>query len=158
MNDELLQDLQAAPDRLAAELEEMPESELVKRPEDGGWNLKEIAGHLRDLERVVALERLPRILQEDEPFLPRFDEEEAVRTSNAATAAIGESLAEWNNLRQQTVSLLRGLDADALARTGRHEERGPITPVDIANSLLSHDEQHYQQALQLKGMSREPSS
>lgn len=158
MNDVMLQNLEAAPERLAAELEEMPESELVKRPPDGGWNLKELAGHLRDTERLAGLERLTRILEEDDPFLPSFDEEEYVRNSNAATAPIGEALAEWNNLREQTVNILRGLDSDALARTGRHEEHGPMTPVDIANFLLRHDEQCYEQALQLKGMSRTPSS
>lgn len=39
MNEELIAKLEATPDRLAAELEELSESELVRRPLDGGWNL-----------------------------------------------------------------------------------------------------------------------
>lgn len=158
MNEELLQDLEAGPDRLAAELDELTESELVKRPPDGGWNLKELAGHLRDVERFVGIERISMILQQDNPNVPVFDPDEHARTSDAGHRPILQTLGEWRNLREQTVALLRGLDTDMLARTGRHPELGELTPVKIAELLARHDEQHRAQALELKGLSRDPSS
>lgn len=158
MDETLLTQLEAMPDRLFKELEELSESELVRRHPDGGWNLKELVGHLRDAERMWGEERLTRILSEDNPFLPAYDQDEYARNSNASTAPIGETLAEWRSFREQTVAILRGLDPDTLQRTGQHEEQGSITPFSIAHILARHDEQHHAQALELKGLSREPSS
>ncbi|MDP9379772.1 MAG: DinB family protein [Chloroflexota bacterium] len=158
MNEELLRDLEEGPDRLAAEIDELTESELVRRPPDGGWNLKELTGHLRDIEQFVGIERISMILEQDNPAVPVFNVEEHARNSSAEHQPIGETLSEWRNLREQTVALLRGLDADTLRRTGQHPELGELTPVKIAELLVRHDAEHQAQALELKGMSRAPSS
>jgi uncharacterized damage-inducible protein DinB len=158
MDDQLLQDLEEAPDRFAAEVDELSESELVKRPPDGGWNLKELAGHMRDTERAAFLDRLSLILSEENPTVPDFDEQAAASNSNAGTMPIGDALSEWKALREQTVALLRGLGPEEEGRTGQHPTRGPMTPASIAALALDHDRTHLQHALALKGLSRDPSS
>lgn len=158
MDEQLLQNLHAEPDRLAAELDELPEGELMRRHPDGGRTLKELAGHLRDHERFIALERLPLLLAGGDPALPAFDAEAHDRESRAGTAALGEALSEWSNLREQTVALLRGLGPEDLERTGRDPEIGPVTPVRLAEILLEHDRACFDQALALKALSRDPSS
>ncbi len=158
MNDQLLQNLEEAPDRFAAEVDELSDSELVKRPPDDGWNLKELAGHMRDTERAEFLDRLSLILTEENPTVPLFDEQAVAANSNAGTMPIGDALSEWKALREQTVGLLRGLGPAEEARTAHHPERGPMTPVSLAELAHDHDTNHLQQALTLKGLSRDPSS
>ena len=158
MNEELLRDLEAAPDRLAAELEELSEGELVKRLPDGGWNLKELAGHMRDVEHAVGIERISMLLEQDNPTVPVFDPDEAARKSNAGIRPIGELLAEWNNYMEQTVAMVRGLDDAMVSSPGVHAELGEITALRQAKLLRRHDEQRQRPALELKGLSREPRS
>lgn len=158
MDEAMLAGLEETPDRLANEVDELSEGELVKRPQDGGWNLKELAGHMVEDERVWGHERLPRILAEENPVLPGYDQDAAVRNAKYGTDPIGNALAEWKSLREQTVALLRGMRPEDLSRTGRHEERGPITAAEVASILAEHDAEHLRQALALKGLSREPSS
>lgn len=157
MDNDRLARLITAPDHLAAELDELSESELIRRPEDGSWNLKELAVHLAQTERVY-VERLQRILQEDRPELRPFDQEEAVRSARAEHVDLGDSLAEWKSWREQLVAMLEGVDRDSASRVGLHAERGEITPPDIARILDEHDQAHYRQALALKGLSRPPAS
>ena len=158
MGEQLLQDLEEAPDRFAAEVDELTESELVRRPADGEWNLKELAGHMRDVERAAFLERLTLILQQDNPTVPLFDEQEAARTSNAGTQPIGDTLAEWKSYREQTVAMLRGLPPEEQSKPATHPELGRITPASLAGHFANHDSLHLEQALRLKGLSRDPSS
>ncbi|MBA2362996.1 MAG: DinB family protein [Chloroflexia bacterium] len=158
MDDQLLQNLEEAPDRFAAEVDELSDSELVKRPPDDGWNLKELAGHMRDTERAAFLDRLSLILSEDNPTVPTFDEQAVAANSSAGTMPIGDALSEWKALREQMVALLRGLGPAEEVRTGQHPERGPMTPVSLAELAHDHDTNHLQQALTLKGLSRDPSS
>lgn len=158
MDEQVLQDLEEAPDRFAAEVDELTESELVRRPAEGEWNLKELAGHMRDVERAAFLERLTLILQQDDPAVPLFDEQEAARTSNAGTRPIGDTLAEWKSYREQTVAMLRGLTPEEQNKAATHPELARITPASLVEHFARHDRLHFEQALQLKGLSRDPSS
>lgn len=158
MDEQVLMRMEAMPDRFAGELDDLTESELRKRPQEGGWNIKQVVGHLRDAEQMWGQERLSRILTEDNPRLPAYDQEEYLRRSDVEHAALGELITEWKSFRQQTVATLRGLGPEEQNRPGVHEELGPVTPRDIVSRLAAHDEQHLQQVLHLKGMSREPSS
>lgn len=157
MEDDTLARLLAAPDHLAVELDGLSESELVRRPDEGGWNLKQLSLHLSQTERMY-FDRLQRILQEDRPELQLFDQEQALNSTDAEHAGFGDALAEWKSWREQLVAVLEGLDGGSASRVGLHPELGEITPRGIARILDEHDQSHYRQALSLKALSRPPAS
>lgn len=81
------------------------------------WSVREVVGHLADSERVFALRAL-WIARAAEAEQPGFDENAWADVSNAGSRPLGDLVEELRSVRAATVSLLRGLEADAWSRRG----------------------------------------
>lgn len=157
MNETLIERLEAMPDRFAAEVDELTHRELTSWSQDTGWNLKLLAAHMRDTERVWH-DWLLQILSEEHSELSGVEPDELPPDPGSATDSIGTMLSDWKFIREQTVNTLRGLDSEAEALSAHHPNRGDVTPLQVAELLAEHDSAHFGQALELKGLSREPAS
>jgi hypothetical protein len=83
----------------------------------GKWTLKEVVGHLSDDERIFAYRALT-IARGDPTPLPGFDEKTYVGAAGFETRALADLLAEYRSVRDATITLLRGLPAEAWLRRG----------------------------------------
>jgi len=117
------------------------EQAQAARGGDEGWSVVEVICHLRDAEER-GLERMRAMRDQDEPFLPGYDQEQWARDRNYAAADLREALAVFLRFRTQHIAELAALPPAAWERAGMHEEQGRITITTQTLHLVSHDSIH----------------
>ncbi|MFT4539953.1 MAG: hypothetical protein ACI841_003025 [Planctomycetota bacterium] len=90
------------------------------RYEPGKWSVRELIGHMNDTERVF-MGRALWFARGDQKALPGFEQDEWSAVSNAGDVALEHLVQEALVIRQSTLLFLRGLNADALERSGKSE-------------------------------------
>jgi DinB family protein len=98
-------------------IDSIPESEGGHRYAPGKWSIREVIGHLSDAERVFAYRAL-RFARADATPLSGFDENTYIAPGGFDRRTLGDLMEEYAAVRRGTVTLFRGLDADAWARRG----------------------------------------
>ena len=83
----------------------------------GKWTVKEVIGHLADVERVMGFRALWFARSDAQP-LPGFDENAWVPSGKFANRTLAELTDELEAVRASTIAMVRGLAPDALARRG----------------------------------------
>ena len=81
------------------------------------WTVKEVLGHIIDVERIMAYRAL-RFARNDKTPLHGFEENDYAPESNAGGRAISELKDELINLRKTTVDLFQGFTQKMMSRTG----------------------------------------
>ena len=89
----------------------------------GKWTLKEVVGHMIDVERVMSYRAL-RFSRSDATELPGFDENAWVANSNFGERTLSDLVDEYEAVRAATVHFAKHLDADALVRRGSANGQG----------------------------------
>src|SRR5215204_1052447 len=107
-----------------AAMADVEDDELDERPLEGEWSVREIAHHLADGELNSAV-RLRRLIAEDEPVLPNYDEVAFAQRLHYPRRPIATSLAAVAAARASTLTILQQLSEGEWARTGTHSTRGP---------------------------------
>jgi hypothetical protein len=142
---------QVADGRIGAYLAEQPqELQRLMAPLDdtsartryapGKWSIKEVLGHLIDVERIFAY-RLLRIARGDATPLPGFDENAYVPTGEFDDRTVASLLGEFVALRRSTISLMEGLPQDAWARRGE-ASGAAISARALAYIIVGHVAHH----------------
>jgi hypothetical protein len=149
---DLLDGFRSAPDIFKSLLEGVSQEQAqAARGGDEDWSIVEVVCHLRDAEER-ALERMRAMRDQDEPFLPGYDQEAWARERNYAAQDVHEALQGYLRLKEQHIAELEALTPEQWGRPGMHEEQGRITISDHTLHLVAHDSQHAAQiARQLKG-------
>jgi len=143
---EIIAELASFPDDLSRSIFSNSEpDDLLQPSSDGGWGVVEIIPHLRDWE-VIYLERARRIVTEDQPSLPAFDDtlwsiERDYRDQNPRT-----TFDAFRKLRAQLVEFLTALPQEGWLRTGKHSYYGDVNLVWMGQHIIEHDNEHLQQA------------
>lgn len=119
--------------------------EVLDRAEQGGWSARTIAAHLRDDEAMVMRMRLVRLLTEDDPLLPDFDQEAWAAQRSTARDRKDHLLADFALQRQASLNLLRRITVPEWERSGRHEVNGRLTVADWVEHWAEHDAEHIRQ-------------
>lgn len=139
---DLLDAFRAAPTTLEALLRDCTQEQAqAARGGDENWSVVEVVCHLRDAEQR-GLERTRAMRDEDDPFLPAFDQEAWARQHHYAAGDLREAFEGFLSLRAQHVADLAALSPAAWERTGQHEEQGRITISAHTLHLVSHDSIH----------------
>jgi hypothetical protein len=120
----------------------------TRRDGPTGWNMLFVLCHLRDYERVVQ-QRIQLTLEQNHPTMPAWDPATAVATGNYAAQNFSQTLAEWRDLRDQTVLWLESLLPDAWARTCITLQ-GEATLLEVAINTGLHDVDHIEQIVKCK--------
>lgn len=119
---------------------------LIRPMAPGKWSPLQVIQHLIGCDREALLPRVEKILNEDHPFLARFDQDLWMKQySDVYNRKAVSLLDEYARLREKTAVLLFDLDLAAWHRTGQHEERGSITLYDMARHFADHDVHHRRQ-------------
>jgi hypothetical protein len=144
---ETLERLKGFQERLLRTLHGIARRDLFTAEAPGKWSIAQVVGHLGDLELVTAV-RIRKVLTEDVPPLPSFDQ------NGWATAHLDASLDDllehlWF-VRRRNVALLESLTDGQLDRAGLHAEFGTMSVRDIARRIASHQDRHLAQIERIK--------
>jgi hypothetical protein len=107
---------------------------------DDKWSVREVVGHLADVERVLSYRAL-RMLRGDTTPLPGFDHNAYVPEGRFDDRTLVSLLEEFSAVRGATVSLIHGAPKDAWHRrtmTGRTETSAAAVLYLIAGHELHH--------------------
>jgi hypothetical protein len=146
--DQLLDNLREFPDRLRDLTANADDDELSRAAAGGGWGPVEIFCHLRDIEELF-VERVGRILNEDEPILPVVDESLWPIERDYAAQNARVALEQFAEHRSQFTRLLSRLDPPDWHRRGHHTELGEQTVLWYARHAAEHDAVHEAQLREL---------
>jgi hypothetical protein len=108
--------------------------------EPGKWSIKQIVGHVSDAERIFAT-RILRIARADQTPLPGFEQDDYVASAGSNQRTLADLLAEYESVRNATLTLLRSLTPEAWLRTGRANNRDQSVR-GIAYTLAGHELHH----------------
>jgi hypothetical protein len=139
--------LQASGAAVQAELSAAPEASLAWHPEPGEWCVKETLGHILEAERRGFNGRIRRILEEQQPALPGWDQQAVARQRQDCSRPAADLLREFSELRADSLNLIARLQPSDLDRGGEHEKVGYLKVADLLHEWVHHDRNHLKQLL-----------
>lgn len=130
--------------------------EVVETAADEGWSPKDVVAHLLVSGRLGAVERIRAVVERERPALPGYDEHEELERSGFRARPAGQLLDDFERQRGEHVEWLRGLPAEAFARSGEHSEVGAVTAGELLHHIAYHDQLHLGQLTRMLGARFEP--
>ncbi|WP_240762732.1 DinB family protein [Paenibacillus thalictri] len=103
--------------QLARFLGQLPQERSLYRYAPGKWSLKEVLGHITDNERIMSY-RLLRIARGDRTPLAGYDQDVLMSGAAFDLNPLSDVLEDYTAVRRATLSLLKGLPAEAWSRKG----------------------------------------
>ena len=136
-------------DEVVAALEGFRPDELTAHPLPGKWSACEIVQHLADSEMNSAL-RLRRLLTEDNPLLPGYDQDFYATHLRYNERPLGPALDALRGARATSVQILAQMDEAAWQRAGTHSDSGPYSMSDWLRIYAAHAHNHAAQIRRLR--------
>jgi hypothetical protein len=115
--------------------------DLLARPGPGDWSIQELVIHLVDSD-VIAIDRMKRILTEDNPALLYADETAYIKELLPDEQSLEDALTLFDVGRRQWCRVLRKLPDQAFSREGTHNRRGVVTLGEMVEGYAQHLEHH----------------
>jgi hypothetical protein len=106
----------------------------------GKWSVKQVVGHLSDVERIFSY-RLLRISRGDATPLPGFDENAYVPPGAFDGRPLASLVGEWSAVRLSTNALVEGLPPDARERKGQ-ASGASVSSRALAYIIVGHVAHH----------------
>ena len=128
---------------LVETLSRLPEGSLDRAPDEDAWTPRMIAHHVADAE-LTGGARLRRLIAEDSPRLPAYDQEGYARRLHY-DRPLEASLALITAVTESNADLLERLSDEEWTRSGLHEERGPYTAETWLTVYAGHCQEHAEQ-------------
>jgi len=122
---------------------------LARRLSDATPSLKELIGHLADMDAIFR-QRAWLLLETNRPTLPPAHPPTLESAAVYRDQPIDAVLDSYHATRAQTLNLLRGLTSAAWHREGYHEVYGVINLLHQANWLISHERAHLVEMAQIR--------
>jgi|SRR5579884_58054 len=114
------------------------------RPAAGEWSAIEVVGHIID-KMVNWAGRVERILAEERPALPVYDQDAWVQKHDYQHADPEALLEQLRRECERFATLIEHIPASALQREGVHEENGPMTIRQCIEAPLESSFEHLKQ-------------
>ncbi len=141
--------LAATPDILRALLTGVSDEQAYWKPTPDRFSIAELLEHLSHVEghyfRLVA----DQIVTAENPEIEPYDQNAYYAAGTYSGRDAEESLAHWEEQREDNVEFLRGLEPDQLSRTAMHPEVGRFTLANLVNEWALHDLGHVRQLAEL---------
>lgn len=136
-----LDDLAALPERLAAAVAGLDDTQLDTPYRPGGWTVRQVVHHVPD-SHVNAYVRTKLIATEPHPPLKTYEEKAWADLADARDRPIAISLVLLSALHERWLVFLHSLDAGALARTGAHPDWGDVSLDEMIQLYAWHSRHH----------------
>jgi uncharacterized damage-inducible protein DinB len=104
------------------------------------WSIKEVVGHINDVERVFSY-RLLRISRNDQTPLPGFEQEDFVHESGFNRCSLQDLIQEFEHLRRANILAIGNMKEEALLYRGTASGY-PISARALIYMLVGHVEHH----------------
>ena len=125
---------------LRALLDPLTEAQARFRFGPQEWSIKEMIGHVGDVERVFSY-RLLRISRKDATPLPGFEQNDYVRESNFDERNMQDLVAEFEFLRRANLIAISSLTDEMLDRRGT-ASGFPVSVRGLIYMIVGHVEHH----------------
>ena len=116
-------------------------------PAAGEWCANEVLGHILEAERRGFNGRIRTILAATDPTFEGWDQRGVAAARRDCERAPAELLAEFLEVRRDSVVLVRSLGLADLDRSGVHAVVGRLSVADLAAEWVHHDRNHVRQML-----------
>ena len=104
-------------DELRSALGSLSDTQACFKPGPKEWSIKEVIGHLNDVERVFSY-RLLRVSRNDDTPLPGFEQEDYVQAAGFDDYSLDDLLTEFEYLRGANMIAIQHMSAEAIDRRG----------------------------------------
>jgi hypothetical protein len=104
------------------------------------WSIKEVMGHLNDVERVFSY-RLLRVSRNDATPLPGFEQDDYVRNAGFDNVLLSNLVAEFEHLRRANILAIGNMKEEALLYRGAASGH-PVSARALIYMLVGHVEHH----------------
>ncbi|MGE7907195.1 DinB family protein [Peribacillus sp. NPDC094092] len=121
-------------------LSSISEESASKAYAPGKWTLKEVIGHLADVERVMSYRMLAIARNESAP-LPAMDQDQYVSAANFNKLSWEQLLAGLDTVRSNTLSLISTIDDEAWDRNGT-VMNSAVSIGTFAYGIVGHELHH----------------
>lgn len=148
----MIETLERTPSRVASLVEGMATNDLVMKPSDHVFSIRETIHHLRDIEVEGYAVRLTHMLQSERPFLPDIDGDRLAVERRYNDRPHEEPLAEFDRARRACIARLRGMPAESWSKTGELEGVGDLTIERLVEMWSTHDTGHLADIERLRGV------
>jgi hypothetical protein len=106
----------------------------------GEWSIKEVMGHLNDVERVFSY-RLLRVSRNDKTPIPGFEQDDFVREAGFDQYPIKDLLQEFELLRRANILMINNMSEEATKRIGT-ASNNPVSARALIYMLVGHVDHH----------------
>jgi hypothetical protein len=144
-----LDHLAATPDIFRALLAGLSDEDARWKPAPERFSIAEVLEHVSHVEAHCFRSRLDHMLAADNPDVEPYDQNAFYAAGTYSDRDPEESLAHWEEQREDNLELLRGLEPAALSRTATHPVLGQFTLAHMLNEWAFHDLAHVRQIAEL---------
>lgn len=145
---ELLGQMLAMPDDVAAAAAEIPSRKWNSRPAGTGFSVVEHLCHLRDLDEVY-IKRARSMLSKRMPILESVDGTQLAKERNYAEQDPAVALDEFRKARRALVRLLERTSDEERERIGLFDGTRRLTLRELTEDMHRHDRTHIQELNEL---------
>jgi len=118
----------------------LDDTAALARYSPGKWSVKEVQGHLTDVERIFSY-RLLRISRGDVTPLPGFDENTFVSAARFDERPLRDLASEFRAVRLSSVALGNGLPPTSWSQMG-HASGNPVSARALVYIMVGHVAHH----------------
>jgi uncharacterized damage-inducible protein DinB len=155
---EIIDEFEAGGQKLREAIRGLTRHEALARPGPGKWSAQELVVHLTDVD-AIAIDRMKRVITEDNPTLLRADEQAYVDRLHCDAQDLQDAVTLFDLNRRQFTRVLRRLDDSQFERVGTHDgELGWITLTELVRTYSEHLDRHLRRLEQIRANLKEPAS
>ena len=127
-------------DVTAALLGRVDETKAAFRYAPGKWSVKQVIGHMTDVERVFGYRAL-RFARADKTPLPGFEENDYAEHGGHDARTLQDLAIEFHAVRAASIALFASLTPEAMARMGT-ANNSPMSARAAAWTVAGHELHH----------------
>ncbi|MEQ6124360.1 DinB family protein [Pseudotenacibaculum sp. MALMAid0570] len=140
-----LEVLEQTPDTLNSFLKDLSDNWIFFNEGEETWSPFDVVGHLIHGEKTDWIQRLNKILFEDDKHFLPFDR--FAQFENSKGKSLQDLLHEFTILREENIALVKSLNLSEndLEKKGIHPEFGEVTAKQLLATWVTHDLGHISQ-------------
>jgi hypothetical protein len=134
---EALKEFRALINQVPLRLNQLPSSQVERKPSTSQWSPKEELGHLLD-SAANNHQRIVRAQLEDKPKMPGYDGDAWVELHQYQQRNWQEMIALWRALNQQLLAAAEAAPDSAWSRTCTIADSQPLTMKFVFEDYIAH--------------------
>jgi len=138
--DDILSALTKQIDEIRSALGNLTNKQALFRDAPKEWSIKEVIGHLNDVERVFAY-RILCISRNDTTHLPGMEQDDYVREAGYDNYALDALINEFEHLRRANIIAIQNMPEEAAARRGT-ASGFPVSVRALIYMMVGHVDHH----------------